>query len=194
MLTRTIDWAGHWRGANASSETVICPRSYQVRLPNVAMCARGFTIARGRPADYWGPDLLHRLFHVPLVGEGIVEHYADGYKGVQELAAGANYTWAGHNSATLTYFATEAYAYDIAVPGEGCVGKADPNETVAAPGHGSAPATSTAAAGAATTTTAQAQSAVTTVNPTRVVSSGPSTTQDTSKECHTHADGVIHCV
>ena len=49
------------------------------------------------------------------------------------------------------------------------MGKADPNETVAPAGHGAAPA-STSTAGATSVTSAQAQ--VTSVNPTRVVSSG----------------------
>ncbi|KAF7869751.1 hypothetical protein EAF04_004535 [Stromatinia cepivora] len=176
-------WAGHWRGANATAETVICPLSYQTRLPLTALCARGFNVATGRPANFWGPDLLHRLYHVPLIGEDIVDHHADGYKGVQELAAGTNYTLAGHNSATLTYFATEAYAYDIAVPGEGCVGKASVEK---GDSHG-APATN-----------------VPTVNPTRIIPAesapptsppaAPAAASPAGTECHTHADGTLHCV
>ncbi|TGO81606.1 hypothetical protein BPOR_1085g00020 [Botrytis porri] len=172
-------WAGHWRGENATSETVICPLSYQTRLPLAALCARGFNVATGRPADFWAPDLMHRLYHVPLIGEEIVDHHADGYHGVQELAAGSNYTLAGHNSATLTYFATEAYAYDIAVPGEGCVGKASVEKEEDS--H-SAPA--------ATASTAP------TVNPTRIIpaETGPAATSLAGTECHTHDDGTLHCV
>ncbi|TGO68716.1 hypothetical protein BELL_0814g00020 [Botrytis elliptica] len=169
-------WAGHWRGENATAETVICPLSYQTRLPLTALCARGFNVATGRPADFWAPDLMHRLYHVPLIGEEIVDHHADGYHGVQELAAGSNYTLAGHNSATLTYFATEAYAYDIAVPGEGCVGKASDEKEEDL--H-SAPAATAS-----------------TVNPTRTIpaETSPAATAPAGTECHTHDDGTLHCV
>ncbi|CAD6448568.1 79caad90-3267-4478-94ec-a8119e0211b5 [Sclerotinia trifoliorum] len=176
-------WAGHWRGENATAETAICPLSYQTRLPLTALCARGFDVATGRPANFWAADLMHRLYHVPLIGEGIVDHHADGYHGIQELAAGTNYTLAGHNSATLTYFATEAYAYDIAVPGEGCAGKASVEEEEDS--H-SAPTVTV--------------SAVPTVNPTRVIpaeSTTPAASPAASTagtECHTHADGTLHCV
>ncbi|KAF7952842.1 hypothetical protein EAE96_006067 [Botrytis aclada] len=178
-------WAGHWRGKNATAETVICPLSYRTRLPLTALCARGFNVATGRPADFWAPDLMHRLYHVPLIGEEIVDHHADGYHGVQELAAGSKYTLAGHNSATLTYFATEAYAYDIAVPGEGCVGKA--SDEKGADSH-SVPA--------ATAATASTASTAPTVNPTRIIPAETSSTAaaPTGTECHTHDDGTLHCV
>ncbi|KAF7932146.1 uncharacterized protein EAE97_009167 [Botrytis byssoidea] len=177
-------WAGHWRGENATAETVICPLSYQTRLPLTALCARGFNVAAGRPADFWAPDLMHRLYHVPLIGEEIVDHHADGYHGVQELAAGSNYTLAGHNSATLTFFATEAYAYDIAVAGEGCVGKASDEKEVDS--H-SAPA-----ATESTTSTVSTP----TVNPTRIIpaETSPTAAAPAGTECHTHDDGTLHCV
>lgn len=109
---------------------------------------------------------------------------------MQDLASGANYTWAGHNSATLTYFATEVYAYDIAVPGEGCVGRPAPASSEAA-AH--APTTSSAPSAVATAS-ASAAPALTSVAPTRVVADPATPTADAGKECHTHADGVIHCV
>ncbi|TEY31803.1 hypothetical protein BOTCAL_0776g00020 [Botryotinia calthae] len=175
-------WAGHWRGENATAETVICPLSYQTRLPLTALCARGFDIATGRPANFWAPDLMHRLYHVPLIGEEIVDHHADGYLGVQELAAGSNYTLSGHNSSTLTYFATEAYAYDIAVPGEGCLGKASAEKEEDS--HGTPTATVSVA------------SASPTLNPTRIISaeSSPTAPSPAGTECHTHDDGTLHCV
>jgi hypothetical protein len=167
------------------------------------MCARGFEVATGRPANYWGADLMHRLYHVPLIGEGMVEHYADGYHGVQELAAGNNYTWAGSNSATLTYFATEVYAFDIAIPGEGCVGKEIEEED---DGHAHASSSSSAAASSAVVSAAASTSAVAaeatspTVNPTRVIPVEATPTaatpaeSSTGSECHTHDDGTLHCV
>jgi len=86
------------------------------------MCGLGYTVANGPTNFYWASDLLHRLFHVPNVGEGAVEHYAGEYDTVIELAK-THPDEAVRNSDTLQYFALEAYAYDIAVPGEGCAGK-----------------------------------------------------------------------
>ncbi|EPE33168.1 Metalloproteases (zincins), catalytic [Glarea lozoyensis ATCC 20868] len=196
------NWAGHWRGSNATSETVICELSYTTRWPLAAMCARGFDVATGRTSNYWAGDLMHRLYHTDIVGEGLVEHHADGYHGCVELAAGENYTLAASNSATLSYFAIEAYAYDIAVPGEGCLGKPVEKEDDGH-GHGAASSSSSSSMTESTTssTTATAAPASTTsINPTRVVqvpatTSSATLAQETAgKECHTHADGTLHCV
>jgi hypothetical protein len=156
------------------------------------MCARGFDVATGRTSNYWAGDLMHRLYHTVIVGEGVVEHHADGYHGCIELAAGENYTLAASNSATLSYFAIEAYAYDIAVPGEGCLGKPVEEEDDRH-GHGVESATSS-------TATMAAPASITSINPTRVVqaqattSSAASAQETAGKECHTHADGTLHCV
>ncbi|OBT46711.1 hypothetical protein VE00_02597 [Pseudogymnoascus sp. WSF 3629] len=182
-------WAGHHRGSNATAETVICPLSYTSRRPLTALCARGFDMATGRTNDYWAADLMHRLYHVPLVGEDEVGHYADGYSELLELATGSNRTDAARNSASLSYFALEAYAYDISVPGEGCAGKVVEEEHDHDHDH-DASATSSAAGAAATT-----------VNPTRVIpvsttAAAPVATATgggAGKECHTHDDGTEHC-
>ncbi|KAH8601759.1 putative peptidase family-domain-containing protein [Bisporella sp. PMI_857] len=181
------NWGGHWRGANASSETVICDASYTTRLPLAALCGRGFDIATGKPSRFWGPDLIHRLYHVDLVGEGIIDHHADGYAGVTELAKGENYTLAAVNSATLSYFATEVYAYDISIPGEGCVGKAAAS-AVAEHAHG-APTSETA-------TSTSAMAVTTSIDPTRVIPAPAqtSTAAAAGQDCHSHDDGTIHCV
>lgn len=83
----------------------------------------GYDVANGATNFYWASDLLHRLLHIPKVGEGIVEHYgdADEYPGVLALAE-SNPAEAVRNSDTLQYFALEVYAHDIAVPGVGCPG------------------------------------------------------------------------
>lgn len=83
----------------------------------------GYDVANGATNFYWASDLLHRLLHVPQVGEGVVEHYGDAsdYPGVLKLAK-ENSTYAARNSDTLQYFALEVYAHDIAVPGVGCPG------------------------------------------------------------------------
>ncbi|PSN72484.1 zincin [Corynespora cassiicola Philippines] len=159
-------WAGHWRGENATAETVICPLSYETRKPLEGMCGFGYDVANGPTNFYWASDLLHRLLHIPKVGEGVVEHYAGEYDECLELAEN-HPEEAVRNSDTLQYFALEAYAYDIAVPGEGCAGKWTPTSSEAAP--------------AATQT------------PTGTTPEAPSATSEAAKECHTHSDGVVHC-
>ncbi|KAL3491884.1 antigen 1 [Aspergillus germanicus] len=114
-------WAGHWRGENATDETVICELSYQTRRSLSTMCGLGYTVSESETNTFWAGDLLHRLYHMPAIGQGLVEHYADGYEGVLELAEG-NKTESVHDSETLQYFALEVYAYDVVVPGVGCVG------------------------------------------------------------------------
>jgi hypothetical protein len=93
----------------------------------------GWNVANGATNFYWASDLLHRLLHVPKVGEGVVEHYgAEGkYPGVLSLAK-TNSTYAVRNSDTLQYFALEVYAHDVAVPGIGCAGTYTATSTSAA--------------------------------------------------------------
>jgi hypothetical protein len=118
----TIGWAGHWRGSNATDETVICDLSYEIRRPLEGMCGFGWTVSNGATNFYWASDLLHRLLHMPKVGEGHVEHYSVGkYPGVLDLAK-TNSSYSVKDSDTLQYFALEVYAHDVAVPGVGCVG------------------------------------------------------------------------
>ncbi|EOA84557.1 uncharacterized protein SETTUDRAFT_91360 [Exserohilum turcica Et28A] len=158
-------WAGHWRGSNATSETVICDLSYQIRKPLEAMCMLGYNVANGATNYFWGSDLIHRLLHVPAVGEGAVEHYAESkdgkYPAVLSLAKN-NATFAARDSDAIQYFALEAYAYDIAVPGVGCPGRytppkasptgtATPSPTVS---PSATPASASAAAAAATSSAA----------------------------------------
>lgn len=101
---------------------MICPLSYEVRKPLEALCGFGWNVANGKTNFYWASDLLHRLLHVPKVGEGIVEHYAEDYAEVIELAK-TEPELSVRDSDTLQLFALEAYAHDIAIPGEGCAGK-----------------------------------------------------------------------
>jgi hypothetical protein len=96
------------------------------------MCGFGWTVSNGATNFYWASDLLHRLLHLPKVGEGHVEHYSSGkYPGVLELAK-TNSSYSVKDSDTLQYFALEAYAHDIAVPGVGCVGTFKATSTPAA--------------------------------------------------------------
>ncbi|PLB54774.1 zincin [Aspergillus steynii IBT 23096] len=116
------EWAGHWRGSNATSETVICDLSYTTRRSLTTLCSQGYTVSSSKPNTFWAADLLHRLYHLPAIGQGLIEHYADDYEEVVELAKGDNSTLATKDSNTLQYFALEVFAYDVVVQGEGCSG------------------------------------------------------------------------
>lgn len=127
------------------------------------MCALGYTVAESPTNTFWASDLMHRLYHMPAIGWDYIGHFADDYEEVVELAAAKNSTESTHDSDTLQYFALEAYAYDIAVPGVGCSGGEE--------SHSHAPASSSAAAAppapAATTTSGsptQTQAASSTVS------------------------------
>ena len=87
------------------------------------MCGYGYTVATGALSFYFGSDLIHRLLHMPSVGEGVAEHYADTYAECLALAR-TRPAEAVRNSHTLQYFALDAYAWDVALPGDGCTGKA----------------------------------------------------------------------
>jgi len=161
-------WRGHWRGENASSETVICDASYTDRKYNEAFCMYGYELVNTAPSYYWGIDLIHRLFHVPQVTNSAVEHYADDYESVIELAE-HNSTYSPVDSDALQWFAAHVYAIEVAQGGQQCIGTfTDPHD------HTSSSPTATASTS---------------------VSSGMSTTSTSSAaaECHTHSDGVVHC-
>ncbi|KAK7947888.1 uncharacterized protein PG986_008774 [Apiospora aurea] len=162
-------WGGHWRGENGTDETVICPLSYTTRHPLEGMCGYGYTVARGALSFYFGSDLIHRLLHMPSVGEGAAEHFADSYAECLELAV-KNPAEAVRNSHTLQYFALDVYAFDVAVPNEGCPGKPAEKEEEEEESHGHGSAA-----------------------PTATTSSAPTATSAAAAECHTHSDGEVHC-
>ncbi len=122
-------WGGHWRGENGTDETVICPLSYSTRKPLSQMCAMGYNVAEWPTNTYFASDLLHRVYHMPAISENFVDHFADTYEEVLELAMNNN-TYSVRDSDALQYFALDAYAYDIAVPGRGCPGP-QPSEAAA---------------------------------------------------------------
>ncbi|EAW10414.1 major allergen Asp F2 [Aspergillus clavatus NRRL 1] len=155
-------WGGHWRGNNATGETVICDRSYTTRRSLLTMCAQGYTVSASDTNTFWAADLMHRLYHMPAVGQGRIEHFADGHEEVLTLAKGEG-DEPTHDSETLQYFALEAYAFDVAVPGVGCPGEVQEHEHE----HGEA------------ATKTQTQS--------------PTTSTDVPANCHTHEGGVLHC-
>ncbi|KAM0344942.1 hypothetical protein ACHAPU_007076 [Fusarium lateritium] len=120
-------WAGHWRGDNATTETVICPLSFQIRRHLDSVCGLGYTVAQSKLNTFWATDLLHRVLHVPTISEETVDHFAEDYAEVLELAK-SDPAKSSIDSDTLQYFAIDVYAYDIAAPGEGCTGEVEEDE------------------------------------------------------------------
>ncbi|KAE9970107.1 hypothetical protein BLS_005071 [Venturia inaequalis] len=114
-------WAGHWRGENATLETVICPRSFELRRSLESVCGLGYTVTGSPLNTFWATDLLHRMFHVPKINENKVDHYAEDYEAVIELTKTHSNSTV-FNSDSLQYFAIDVYANDIAAPGVGCHG------------------------------------------------------------------------
>jgi hypothetical protein len=51
-------WNGHWRGENGTSETVICPLSYETRKGLEEFCQHGYTVAGSSASYYFATDLL----------------------------------------------------------------------------------------------------------------------------------------
>ncbi|OJD37900.1 major allergen asp f2 [Diplodia corticola] len=167
-------WAGHWRGSNATSETVICPLSYATRLPLEALCGFGYTVAGGKLNTFFAADLVHRLYHLPAVGETAVDHFADTHAECVALAR-ADPARAVRNTHSLQYFALDVYAWDVALPGEGCTGRDG------ADGGGGSSSSSAVAASSSTT-------------PSPLVSVASAAATGGGQECHSHADGVVHCI
>ncbi|CAI4219749.1 unnamed protein product [Parascedosporium putredinis] len=117
-------WAGHWRGSNATQETVICDLSFAKRRWLDATCGLRYTVVGSPLNTFWATDLLHRLLHVPQISEGAVEHFAEDYAEVLELAK-TDPAKSALDSDAIQYFAIDVYAYDIAAPGQGCTGEVE---------------------------------------------------------------------
>jgi hypothetical protein len=88
------------------------------------VCGLGYTVVGSALNTFWATDLLHRVLHVPQISEGIVEHFAEDYEGVLELAK-TEPEKSAIDSDTLQYFAIDVYAHDIAAPGVGCTGESE---------------------------------------------------------------------
>lgn len=196
-------WAGHWRGSNATDETVICDLSFTSRQFLSQVCSQGYTVAGSKNTVYWAGDLLHRIWHTDTIGQGVVGHYADTYEECLELAK-TNASEAVRNSATLRYYALDVYAYDIAVPGLGCSGKVPSSSSEADP-HATTSAAETKSSETAAETNSSETAAATSAAKEETSSkeeSQPSPTATLSEshdhdsqgtECHTHANGETHC-
>lgn len=181
-------------------ETVICDLSFFNRLPLEALCARGYDVVNGNAYSYWGFDIIHRLYHVDAIGDHAITHTTHGYKEAIELAAGENYAAAATNTDSLIYFASEAYAFDISVPGEGCAGKESSHFTDS---HHLAKASvvshtkvipSEINPEAAALDDADNVEAAASDDADIVAAASNDAKTAVGSNCHTHDDGVVHCV
>lgn len=86
------------------------------------MCGQGYNVGEFDTNVFWASDLLHRLYHMPAFSQYWIGHFTESYDDIISAADNETTTTATHDSDTLQYFALEAYAYDIAVPGVGCPG------------------------------------------------------------------------
>lgn len=186
-------WRGHWRGNNATTETVICDASYTDRRYNIEMCMKGYKLTNAAPSTFWSIDLFHRLLHVPTITDGAVDHYASGLAGAVQLAK-TNATYSPFDSDTLQYFAAHVYINEVVKGGDSCIGDiaALPAPTADAHGAPLPSATGSPASAAAPTTSRAAASSATS---SRAVSSAAAAASASAAgaDCHTHADGSIHC-
>ncbi|EFY96494.1 major allergen Asp F2 [Metarhizium robertsii ARSEF 23] len=136
------DWGSYWR-PNATAEVNVCPFATEYRLLS-SVCNLGHTVAGSGLELFWATDLMHRLFHAPIVNEDIVNHFSDDYSGLLELAK-TEPEKSGIDMDALQYFAIDVWAHDVAAPGVGCTGKPPPKKSPAESVSGS-PATATATA------------------------------------------------
>ncbi|KAK0560634.1 Prenylated Rab acceptor protein 1 [Tilletia horrida] len=161
---------GHWRGSNATGETVICENTFQGRKSIEAACGFGFQLARDNVNTFLGLDFLHRLLHLPTITNELVNHVADNYTDVLELAR-TNATFSVRNQHSIQNFAFEVWTRANIDP-NGCVGEPAPESEDDDDTSGQATPSASATTSAPTTT-----------------STGVS-----GQDCHSHADGSIHCV
>lgn len=102
------------------------------------------------------------MYHLPEIGQGHIDHFAEGYEGILEAAASGspNVT---RDSDGLQYFALEAYAYDIIAPGVGCPGPSGPPSSPTSSSSAAAPTTPTATASTTASTSTPAAAADTSI-------------------------------
>ncbi|WVF72582.1 hypothetical protein IAT40_007399 [Kwoniella sp. CBS 6097] len=203
-------WRGHWRGDNATMETVICDLSYTDRLYNEAFCMFGYTVAGSPLGTHWSIDLIHRMFHVPTITNNLVGHYSEDYASALELAE-HNATYSSVDSDALQAFAAHVYAVEVAKGGDACIGQAAEahDDSHGAAASSSAAPAATSAAASATSSAAEschthADGAVhceggshdhADASASASASAAPAAaTSQAAKDCHTHADGTVHCV
>ena len=173
-------YGGHWRGENGTDETVICPRSFSTRKPLIQLCALGYNVAEWPTNTYFASDLLHRVYHMPAISEWYVDHFAEDYAQILDMAMHNN-SYSVRDSDTLQYFALEAYAHDITIPGVGCPGPKPSGEA--------ASSTVTSAMMSATTSMVMSVSAATSSSHSTTVPQAASVTVSSSEVSSFHARG-----
>ncbi|KAH0612921.1 uncharacterized protein H6S33_009301 [Morchella sextelata] len=180
-------WAGHWRGENATEETVICEMSYRVRRPLTQMCALGYQVATSPTNVFFASDLVHRFFHVPKISELAIDHFTHGkYHEALEFAE-TNATHVVRNTDNLQWFALDAYGLMVGNPGVGCAGEAPEHA------HESASSSAAVSASVASPTVSATQVASSVATPTVTATQAATSTTEAPKACHTHSDGAVHC-
>ncbi|GJN89131.1 hypothetical protein Rhopal_002105-T1 [Rhodotorula paludigena] len=166
-------WAGHWRGNNATQETVICDATYTGRSFLSTMCWDGQEIGVGKAAQWFAGDLT------------------DGYPELLALAAN-NDSSTVYNQATLQWYALDAWAHDKAFPPNGCTGEhAHEAQESHDDSHGG---TSSSAAASSTQAAASSTSDAATSIPTAHEVGSHGDSSSAGQDCHSHASGEIHCV
>ncbi|PWN95162.1 zincin, partial [Tilletiopsis washingtonensis] len=103
------DYYGHWRGDNATDETVICEKSFQGRRPLEQTCGFGFQLGTDKPSTIWPVDVLHRVMHLPSIVSDRIAHVADTYADVLELAS-THPEFAVSNQLTLQLYAIDSWS------------------------------------------------------------------------------------
>ena len=98
---------------------------------------------------------------------------------VLELAK-SNSSMTPFNTHSLQYFLLDVWAHEVAAPGVGCNGEVPPPEEAAHAATSSAPD----AVGGSTATAAATSASAAAAAPAAVT---------TGADCHSHADGTIHC-
>lgn len=187
-------WRGHWRGNNATSETVICDASYTDRRPVSQLCMMGYQLAGSlAPSTFWPIDLIHRMFHVPQLTNDAVHHYIpEGSKlpAIFTLAE-TNATWSPFDSDTLQFYAAHVYINEVVKAGDSCLGDIEGVRQQAHAGHSHGASSSAVASAPAASSTAAAVSS--TAAPTSATSAAAAPASSVVQDCHTHADGSTHC-
>lgn len=170
-----VGYNGHWRGNNATEETVICELSFQSRLGLEKACQNGFKLGRDNVNVYWGADLLHRMMHLPKITNGYITHVADTHEDMMKIAIEKP------DQSVKNQHSIQEFAFDVwtrkYISAKGC--SATEEEIHAAEHEDHTHSTSATASATASITATSTASDIATA---------------AAQDCHTHADGTVHCI
>lgn len=150
---------------------------------------KGYKLTNAAPSTYWSIDLFHRLLHVPAITAGSVDHYSSGLAGAV-ASAKTNATFSPFDSDTLQYFAAHVYINEVVKGGDSCIGDIAALPAPTADAHGAPIAAATSSAAAAASPSATSSRAVSSA---AARASASASASAAGADCHTHADGSIHC-